>query len=128
MLTNSNKESSISKQICRIVISLNSIFHWKTRMINRLTLCSIICFGLIISTVSASGRGAFSTVGGGARDRIFGSSFVAVADDASAIKWNPAGIAFLAQRQASASHASVGFILEKYDLNFRFKDFRFEDF
>ena len=107
MLTNSNKESAISKQICRIVISLNSTFHWEKRMINRFTLCSIICFGLIVSTVSGSGRGAFSTVGGGARDRIFGSSFVAVADDASAIKWNPAGIAFLAQRQASASHASL---------------------
>ena len=40
----------------------------------------------------ATGRGAFAGDSVGARASIFGEAFVAVADDANALKWNPAGI------------------------------------
>jgi len=72
-----------------------------------LLLCFVFLFHLTFSSVAESGRGAFSTTGGGARDRIFGHSFVAVADDANAMKWNPAGITSLPQRVVTFSHASL---------------------
>jgi hypothetical protein len=49
-------------------------------------------------------RAAFeqSTVGG--RARAMGSAFVALADDASAVSWNPAALATMTSREAGFSH------------------------
>lgn len=49
--------------------------------------------------------GAFMADGGGARALGMGSAFVAVADDASASFWNPAGLLDLSQRQVLAMHS-----------------------
>lgn len=73
----------------------------------RLLICPVLLFHLIFLSFAESGRGAFSTSGGGARDRIFGESFVAVADDANAMRWNPAGITLLQQAEITFSHASL---------------------
>ena len=73
----------------------------------RLFICPVLLFHLIFLSFAESGRGAFSTSGGGARDRIFGESFVAVADDANAMRWNPAGIMLLQQSEITFSHANL---------------------
>ena len=46
----------------------------------------------------------FLRIGLGARAQGMGGTFVAVADDPSAIYWNPAGLASLQSREVSASH------------------------
>ena len=54
----------------------------------------LICllFSEPIGLSSASTPGAFYFIGSGARARALGNAFVAVADDASAVYWNPAGL------------------------------------
>jgi len=52
----------------------------------------------------ASTGAAFLKFGVGARPVSMGSAFVAVADDANAIYWNPAGLAGLEKREISAMH------------------------
>jgi hypothetical protein len=47
---------------------------------------------------------AFLQLGSGARASGMGDSFVAVADDASATYWNPAGLSALARRELMAEH------------------------
>jgi len=49
--------------------------------------------------------GSFMADGGGARALGLGSAFVAVADDASASFWNPAGLVDLDRRQALVMHS-----------------------
>jgi len=52
--------------------------------------------------------GATATMGIGGRAAVFDEAFVAIADDASAIYWNPAGLARLRDRYSSTlSHSSL---------------------
>ena len=46
----------------------------------------------VSSFTSAASPGAFYLIGSGARARALGNTFVGVADDASSVYWNPAGI------------------------------------
>lgn len=50
--------------------------------------------------------GQFLKIGIGARATAMGSAFVSVADDASAIYWNPAGIARIYKNVASVNHTA----------------------
>jgi hypothetical protein len=52
----------------------------------------------------ATSSGAFLRIGVGARAEAMGGTFVAVANDPSAIYWNPAGLASLQRREFSESH------------------------
>lgn len=54
---------------------------------------------------AAKFAGAFMADGGGARALGMGSAFVAVADDASATFWNPAGLLDLSDRQLLVMHS-----------------------
>lgn len=49
--------------------------------------------------------GEFLQIGVGARAMALGGAFVAAADDATALYWNPAGLAHLAQGEALAAHS-----------------------
>lgn len=51
---------------------------------------------------------SFLDVGVGARGLAMGGAYTALADDAAALAWNPAGLAALERREASASHAELG--------------------
>jgi len=55
----------------------------------------LLLMGLLVGPIAlsfATTPGAFYFIGSGARARALGNAFVAVADDASAVYWNPAGI------------------------------------
>ena len=72
----------------------------------------VLCAGLVVSTVliptsaeATKFAGAFMADGGGARAMGMGSAFVAVADDASATFWNPAGLLDLSERQLLLMHS-----------------------
>jgi len=64
----------------------------------------ITCLMIIISTAA---EGAFEDVELGARALGMGSAFVSVADGASAIFWNPAGIARTHRRELSMSYLGL---------------------
>ena len=54
---------------------------------------------------AGTSSGAFLKIGVGARAVALGESFVAVANDPSAIYWNPAGLASLQRQEVQLSHA-----------------------
>jgi len=58
----------------------------------------------IATNTSAAGLGAFAGDSIGARASILGEAFVAVADDANALRWNPAGLVQLLQPEITSSH------------------------
>ena len=53
---------------------------------------------------AGTSSGTFLEIGVGARAVAMGESFVAVANDPSAVYWNPAGLASLQRREVSESH------------------------
>jgi hypothetical protein len=53
---------------------------------------------------AGTSSGTFLQIGVGARAVALGESFVAVANDPSAVYWNPAGLASLQRREVSESH------------------------
>lgn len=60
--------------------------------------------GALGSQREGTSSGTFLRIGVGARAEGMGETFVAVANDPSAIYWNPAGLASLQRREISASH------------------------
>ena len=65
--------------------------------------------GLILcASISLSEEGAaFLKLGTGARAAAMGGAYTALGDDASAIDWNPAGLARLEKREFNAAHAEL---------------------
>ncbi len=63
---------------------------------------------IVINNVEAKGPGkigaTFLKLGVGAKPVAMGGAFCAVADESSAIYWNPAGLAFLKDRELSFTH------------------------
>lgn len=73
-------------------------------------LCILLVFGITLCgafNASALGRGAFADDAVGARASVFGEAFVAVADDANALRWNPAGLTRLLQPELTTSHSNL---------------------
>ncbi|MBW6514675.1 MAG: UPF0164 family protein, partial [Candidatus Syntrophosphaera sp.] len=69
----------------------------------------------------AAGRyaGDFMMIGAGVRPLGMGGAFAALANDGSAIYWNPAGIAQIRESELSAMHAFLYGGLASYDnINF----------
>jgi long-subunit fatty acid transport protein len=83
---------------------------------SRLRAALVACVSLALAAAPASGQislggqragtasGAFLQIGVGARAVGLGESFVAVANDPSAVYWNPAGLASLQRRELAGSH------------------------
>jgi hypothetical protein len=70
-------------------------------------LALIIIFGLAKFAVSAdvgTSAASFMKIDSSARPAALGGAFVAIADDATAIHYNPAGLGFLNQKQVSFCH------------------------
>ncbi len=77
-------------RLCRILISLLVIFSLQA-----------------IQAGTDAGRGAPFTAGAGARALGLGGGFVALADDASAVYYNPAGLARLEWQEATFMHMTL---------------------
>jgi len=81
-----------------------------------IALCSML-FALL-TCLPASGAekyaGEFLSLGVGARPLGMGGSFVAIADDATATYWNPAGLGGLSRTEITFMHSSL-FGLDSYD-------------
>jgi hypothetical protein len=73
--------------------------------VKRLLLAALLA--LTGASARAAETAAFLNVGAGARYLALGGSGVALADDANALYWNPAGLASLDKREATASHAEL---------------------
>lgn len=65
--------------------------------------------GLLIlaAPLRAAEGAAFLKLGTGARASALGGAYTALGDDAASIGWNPAGLARLEKREATASHAEM---------------------
>lgn len=70
-----------------------------------LSLVAGVCLALAGESTATKYAGAFMADGGGARALGMGSAFVAVANDASASFWNPAGLLQLQERQVLLMHS-----------------------
>lgn len=69
-------------------------------------LLTVMMFALFVQ-VWAGERGVFPTIGAGARSQGMGGAFVAIADDASAIYWNPAGLYQLEGRSITGTSLDI---------------------
>jgi hypothetical protein len=78
--------------------------HRLARIAFILTLAAV-CVGLPSTSYAEKFAGEFMAMGGGARAMGMGSAFVGVADDASTLYWNPAGISGFEKRQALFMHS-----------------------
>ncbi len=58
----------------------------------------------VASSLALPARAAFDQTDVGARARAMGSAFVALADDSSAVSWNPASLATLSSREIGLSY------------------------
>lgn len=62
---------------------------------------------LLPAAVQAQEGAAFLKIGAGARAAAMGGAYTAVADDANAVAWNPAGLAGIARRELTATHMEL---------------------
>ncbi|MFA5857905.1 MAG: PorV/PorQ family protein [Elusimicrobiota bacterium] len=72
------------------------------------SLFSLITFTVDSYAAATGGQaGAFLSWGAGARSLSMGKAFIAIADDASAAYWNPAGMTQLDRKEITALHATL---------------------
>ncbi len=77
----------------------------RSALLARLALVGLIAVPWAEAHAIDKYAGEFLKIPVGARALGMGSAFVALADDATAVYWNPAGLVFASQRQAWAEHA-----------------------
>jgi hypothetical protein len=63
-------------------------------------------FLVLASSIYASDAGAFLRIGAGARALAMGGAFTAIADDATAAYWNPAGLTQLEKQEVSSMYTN----------------------
>lgn len=73
-----------------------------------------VCLAGLLAAQSVN-RGAFNIMGAGARAMGMGGAFTAIADDATAASWNPAGLAQLTKPEASL-------VYDSYSGDVKYKD------
>ena len=74
--------------------------------IGRSFIASVLHAAFSSKSAGTSGA-AFLKIGAGARPTAMGGAYTALADDANALYWNPAGLVRLEKREFSASHAEM---------------------
>ena len=67
----------------------------------------IIIFPVVVTAQNSRYAASFMELGVGARALAMGSAYVALSDDVTGTYWNPAGLAFLPNFQASSMYASI---------------------
>jgi long-subunit fatty acid transport protein len=67
----------------------------------KLVILTALLLGLLGLEFASAQEANFNFIGSGARARGMGGAFIGVADDATAISWNPAGLATLEKPEAS---------------------------
>ncbi|MBM3236758.1 UPF0164 family protein [Candidatus Poribacteria bacterium] len=86
---------------------MKSLEDYSKRMNFGVTIAVALVICATNPPASTATQGNFAATGIGGRSSIFDEAFVAVADDASALYWNPAGISRLRNRyNATLSHTS----------------------
>ena len=95
---------------CACLLAVLASGHAATAQDNRI----VLPFGQLIAEQS---RPSFSIIGAGARPAGMGGAFTALADDAAAASFNPAGLALLVEPEISV----VGSALERTDTYGRFR-------
>ena len=90
--------------------SKRPINSWGYRFTNLLLVCCMLVFAVCMNSYGAAGdgggAGAFLKNGIGVRPISMGKAFVAIADDAHAGYWNPAGLAILNTAQFGAMYSN----------------------
>lgn len=74
------------------------------RKISLVLLIVMGSFFVLTSSIYASDAGAFLRIGAGARALAMGGAFTAIADDATAAYWNPAGLTQLEKQEVSSMY------------------------
>lgn len=107
---NSKDERSISRETS----ASSSMLH--ARRLTLYTLCLLLFASAMCLPVAGAEKyaGEFLSLGVGARPLGMGGSFVAIADDATAAYWNPAGLGGLDRTEVTFMHAGI-FGLDSYD-------------
>ena len=78
---------------------------WRNLIILLVVLCLITFMSnSVMASNSNNVRGAFARSGVGARALAFGGAFVGLADDATAVYWNPAGLGFMLKSNVSTMY------------------------
>ncbi len=81
----------------------------------KLILTSIAALLLMLPLAAGRYAGDFMMIGAGTRSLGMGGAFASLADDGSAIYWNPAGIAQITKSEVTAMHAFLYNGLASYD-------------
>jgi hypothetical protein len=79
---------------------------WSNPLVVRRALCAL-CLLVVVPVCANATKyaGAFMEVGGGARALGMGGTFLGVANDASTVYWNPAGVSGFDKRQVLLMHS-----------------------
>jgi hypothetical protein len=85
------------------------------RLMKSVSIAFILCLVLISTSDATKLAGEFLATGFGARALGMGGAFVSIADDASAVYWNPAGLIQLEQSQILFMHSERFGNLVDYD-------------
>jgi hypothetical protein len=85
------------------------------RLMKSVSIALILCLALISTSDATKLAGEFLATGFGARALGMGGAFVSIADDASAVYWNPAGLTQLEQSQVLFMHSERFGNLVDYD-------------
>src|SRR5437879_7830560 len=73
----------------------------------KLSVFLIAYTGIVACCHAASSGASFLKLGVGARALGLGSAYTSIADDATALHWNPAGLSRISRKEISAMHAQL---------------------
>jgi tetratricopeptide (TPR) repeat protein len=81
--------------------------HYHTIRIATITFCLLFAYGQVAAQIGSGGTESNLSKGFGARAMGLGNAFTALADDPTAVFWNPAGLEFIFQQNATFFHMTL---------------------